>query len=358
MQRSISFALCLTYLAALAVVCYKRPLHEDFDRYIYEAIILQKSQPLPSVYEKVKHETQRSEESSVLDSPQHLQELEPLYAIRPLYLAIVRTVSAALPIPKAINLVSAASLFVIGIIVLFWTQKPIQTALLITVYPVLNLGRSGSPDAVAASAAIGALWLISEHQQDVAGIALLFLSLGLRTDNILILLAVLAWRALEKRIPVYVAGICAIGATAVVLSINRWAGNYGWTVLFRYSFIGGGSPAQMAHSLSIHEYLSAFAAGFGTMLAQLSIWLLIGIWASIRRPDPLLLVAATAATAHFVLFPSPEIRYLVWAGIIAAVSMLRTMDGRAGSRHLPSEVMQGSSESKDPYARAPSSRVG
>jgi hypothetical protein len=324
LQRSIAFALCLTYLAALAVVCYRRPLHEDFDRYIYEAIILQKSQPISSVYEKVKHESQRSEESSVLNSPQHLQELEPLYAIRPLYLAIVRSVSAFLPIQKAINLVSAASLFVIGIVVLFWTQKPIQTALLITAYPVLNLGRSGSPDALAGSAAIAALWLISEHQQDIAGITLLFLSLGLRTDNILILLTVLAWRAWEKRIPVYVAGICAIAAALVVVSINHWAGNYGWIVLFRYSFIGGGSPAQMAHTLSIHEYLSAFAAGFGTILVQLSIWLLIGIWAWIRRPDPLLLVAATATAAHFLLFPSPEIRYLIWAGIIAAVSMLRT----------------------------------
>jgi len=82
--RFLKFAVCVLFLVGLAYVCYRRPVPDDFDRYIYEAIVRGKSQPLEVVYDTVKHENPRAEESSVLDSPQHLRELEPLYAIRPL----------------------------------------------------------------------------------------------------------------------------------------------------------------------------------------------------------------------------------------------------------------------------------
>ena len=168
---------------------------------MYEAIILTKSQPAETVYEKVKHENPRAEGSSVLDSPQHMLELEPLYAIRPLYLTLVSWVSAFLPTQHAINFVSAASFLGIGIVVLLWTQKPIQTGLLMLVYQVLNLGRAGTPDALAALLVIGSLWLIQMHGMKYVALGLLFSSLGVRTDNLLVLFAVLAWLAWDEQIP-------------------------------------------------------------------------------------------------------------------------------------------------------------
>jgi hypothetical protein len=103
-------------LAGLAFVCYRRPLPDDFDRYIYEAVIRSKSQPIEQVFAAVKHSSPRAEGSTVLDSPQHLRELEPLYAIRPLYLRLISLLSAILPIQKAIDVISAASLFGIGLV--------------------------------------------------------------------------------------------------------------------------------------------------------------------------------------------------------------------------------------------------
>lgn len=324
-QRAGS-ALCFLFLVALAFVCDRRPIPDDFDRYIYEAIILQKSEPLGAVYQRVKHESSRTEGSTVLDSAQHLLELEPLYRIRPFYLQLISLLSTLMSVQRAINIVSATSLLGIGIIVLLWSRKPLQTALLMMAYPVLNLGRGGTPDALAALLAIAALWLIHENKHQVVGIAILMVSLGVRTDNVLILLGVLAWMALEQRVRLFVLVAAALFSIAIVLGINRAVGNYGWVVLFRYSFIGGKYPSQIPPTLTISQYLTAFSVGIGTALSQLSIWLLIGVWAWLRRPNSLLLLLAGVAILHFLLFPSPEIRYLMWAGITSAVCLMRSFN--------------------------------
>jgi hypothetical protein len=85
-----------------------------------------------------------------LDSLQHLREIEPLYAIRPLYLKLIEALSEVLPVQHAINCISALSFLGIGIVVLLWTKAPLQSALLMAYYPVLLLGRMGTPDALAA----------------------------------------------------------------------------------------------------------------------------------------------------------------------------------------------------------------
>jgi hypothetical protein len=45
-----------------------------------------------------------------------------------------------------------------------------------------------------------------------------------------------------------------------------------------------------------------------------------------RRQDPLLIVAGCAVTAHFLLYPSGEDRYLIWAYIVAGVSLIRSFE--------------------------------
>ncbi len=329
LPRPIQFAACLLFLLILAAVCYRRPIPDYLDRYIYEAIILGRSQPIQLVYEHVKHENPRAESSTILDSPQHLRELEPLYAIRPLYLKLVSLMSTLLPIQDAINLVSALSLFGIGVVVLFWTARPLQTALLMAAYPVLSLGRMGTPDALAALLAISALWLTEKHRKHLIAIVLLFISLAVRTDNVLLVLVLLAWLAWNKRISLYSAAAASLLACAIVLAIDRWAGNYGWTVLFRFSFIGGRYPALIPHTVSLREYMRAFVAGATSVFPQMALWLLIGLWSCMRRPNPVLLLTACVAALHFVLFPSPEARYLMWACVVCGASLICSMEGFA-----------------------------
>jgi hypothetical protein len=325
LKRSLALAVYLFFLFGIAFVCYRHPAPDDFDRYIYEAILLGRSQPIDVVYDHVKHESPRTEASSTLDSPQHLRELEPLYTIRPLYLGIVALVSTVLPIPQAINFVSAASLLGIGVIVVLWTERPILSLLLMAAAPVLLLGRIGAPLALAALFAISALWLMEQGRRDL-GLILLFLSLGVRTDNVLILWSVLAWLAWERKLSLYIAGAQAIAALGIVLLIEHWAGNYGWVVLFRFSFVAGRYPAEIPHTLTLSEYLSAFGRGAGLILGQVSIWLFLGLLAWIRQRNALLVVAGTAVLIHFVLFPSAEVQDLMWAGIVAAVILMRSVD--------------------------------
>jgi hypothetical protein len=175
--RFLQFTLYILFLSGAAFACYRRPVPDDFDRYIYEAIVRGRSQPIEVVYNLVKHENPRAEASTVLDSPQHLRELEPFYAIRPLYLEAISHVSAFLSFQSAINLISAASLFGIGVVVLGWTKKPLASALLMATYPVLLLGRMGTPDALASLLAISGLWLIDRENQSVLGLSLLLVSL-------------------------------------------------------------------------------------------------------------------------------------------------------------------------------------
>jgi hypothetical protein len=320
------FALCVLFLAALAVACYRNPVPDDFDRYFYEAIVLGESQPLEVVYSIVKHENARTESSSTLDSPQHLREMEPMRAIRPVYIAAISLLSRALPIQKAISLISAISLFGIGIVVLCWTRQPLLAGLLMAATPIPLLGRFGAPDALASLLVISALWMLQQRKGLALGI--LFMSLGVRTDNILILFAVLAWLVWEKRLPRIAAAALAGLATVIVFGINHWAGNYGWIVLFRLTFLGGRYPAEIPHVLTIREYLGVLAHGTYAILDHVALWLLLGVLAWRRRRDPLLIVAACAAAAHFVLFPSGEDRYLVWAYIVAGVALIRSFEPR------------------------------
>ena len=239
MFRSFRFWICPLFLLVLSLACYQRPI-DNLDRYIYEGIVRERTQSVESAYDIVKHESPRAEASLVLNSPQHLQEVEPMYTIRPIYLRLIALMGTLLPFQRAITFISAASLFGLGAVVLMWTNRPLECALLMAAYPVLTLGRLGTPDALAALFSVSALWLIDSYGWRFLPLVLLFVSLGVRTDNVLLLVAMLAWLAWERRLPSYLAGLLAVIALSVVLGINHWAHNYGWIVLFRCSFLGGG----------------------------------------------------------------------------------------------------------------------
>jgi hypothetical protein len=302
--RASQFALCILFLAALASACYRHPVSDDFDRYVYEAIVRGRSQPIEAVYSIVKHEN-----------------------------------------PRAENFISSASLFGIGLIVLFWTKRPLLTCLLLAASPIVLLGRFGTPDALSALLVIAALYLLDrrllddrlldhrllghrliDQRRDLFALALLFVSLGVRTDNVLLLFAVLAWLVWERRLSYPVVALTAALALGIVLAIDHWAGAYGWVVLFRFSFIGGRYPAQIPHSLAVREYLSAFARGALAVADRVAIWLLLAIVAWKRSPNFLLILVGAAAAAHFLLFPSPEDRYLIWAYIVTGVLFIRSFE--------------------------------
>jgi hypothetical protein len=323
--------LYIIFLIGLGTICFFRQLPGDFDRYIYEAIVRNRTQSLQVVYPIVKHSNPRAEASSVLDSPEHLGQLEPLYAIRPVYIwAIEGVAGTGLGIQKAISLVSALSLVGIGLVLFVWTRAILPSALIMASPAIVVLGRAGTPDALSALFILSSAWALIQERL-LPGLLLLLGSIWVRTDNVLLVLVVLAWLAWGSKIHKWQAGVLAALALFSVFFINHFSGNYGWSVLFHYSFIGGKSPAEVSSHLSLREYAVAFAKGLEEIGGQqISIWILLGIAAWHWLPQGiqlriLLLPVALASLARLVLFPAVEDRYFAWAYLIVGVCFLKAM---------------------------------
>ena len=325
------------FVAIVSWACYRHPVADDFDRYIYEALIRGRHKTVEEVYPVIKHSNKRAEESSVLDSPTHLGQLEPLYAIKPLYLtSIEATAFTRLPIQTRINLVSAVALFGIGLVLVGWTGSPVYAALLLSTSAVVILGRMGTPDSLSALVVIAGLWAITRDRL-LVGVLLLLVSVWIRTDNILLVLAVLGYLLWKKRITIADTGFISALSVGSVLSINHFSGNYSWGVLFQYSFIGGRSPAEISPHFSLAQYLAVLVRSAETIVPQVAIWALLGIaaWKCSSPFREWLIPVWTAVVIHFALYPSPESRYLVWAFVVTGVIFVCAMQHPTGARLQP-----------------------
>ena len=311
------------FIGAVSFACYLRPISDDFDRYVYEAIVRERHEPLTEVYERVKHESPRAEASTILDSSEHLEKLEPLYKIRPIYLALIEILSGTgISIQQAINLISAASLLGIGILLAAWTEHPGLSALFM-LSPIMTLGRMGTPDALSTLIVLAAVWAMTRERIHL-GCILMLLAVWVRTDNAILLVlsaALFGWRKIPlSKLAIY----CAAASLSVVL-INHSAANYGWAVLFRWSFLPGAhSPADITPHVAVAEYARVFLQSLFSIVGRLAIWVIFGIsaWLGSTSTRRLLILAALGTATHFVLYPSPEDRYLIWAYLVVAIAFI------------------------------------
>ncbi len=332
MRRTLTFFLYSVFVAALSWICFLRPVSDDFDRYIYEALVRGRYQDVQSIYPIVKHENPRAEASSVLDSPGHLAQLEPLYAIRPLYLEIIALVArAGVSIPRAITLVSALSLFGIGMVLLGWTHRPAYCALLMATPAIVLLGRIGTPDALSSLLVLSSVWALV-RQRLLPGVLLLLASIWVRTDNILLVFLVLVWLAAIGKLSLSHTAVFALLAAASVVFINHFSGNYGWGVLFRYSFIGGRYPADIAPQVSWRDYFRTLARGLGQVGGQEltlmdahrcgCVAVVTPVFPGPSAIDSSCLCCDRALSA----FPTPEDRYFSWAYLIVGALFIEAID--------------------------------
>jgi hypothetical protein len=319
-----------TFLMFLvAAVCYLRPSPDDFDRYVYEALIRSAKQPPEKIFEIVKHESPRVETSAAMDTPEHLAELEPLYAIRPIYLELATVpVEMGLAPQKSIDLVSAASLFLIAMLTYACTENYVYSAILVTGSAVVVLGRIGTPDALSSLVVVAGCMAVL-HRRLFLGTLALMISVWIRTDNVLIALAVLAWLVWERKLKNVYACILALLAVASVQWINFLSGNYGWKILLHYSFVSGQSPAQITSGISLTQYAHVFFVNAESLFPQIAPYLLLGVitWRIGSKEREFLIPVLAACMIHYFLFPSPEARYLTWACILIGVLFIRALSG-------------------------------
>jgi hypothetical protein len=321
----------LLYLIFTIVVCwtcYRQPVAEEFDRWMYDAVVRTNlGQDIGHVFAVIKHSSPRIEQSTAVASPDHLGIIEPMFAIKALYVELISLLAkAGIPIEKSITAVSIAALFVLALVIAFWTRRPVMSALLVISPATLALGRSGTPDALSTTLVLAGLWAAIENKV-MLSLLLLLLSIWVRTDNLLLTLTVLIWMALSSRLRPVHAAIAALLAIISVGIINHFSGNYGWLVLFRCSFIGCKPPLDHMPAVSVREYVEVFLTNAKILAPQAALWLLLGAaaWRLNKASHVLLTLITVPAIAHFCLFPSPEQRTLTWAFLGAGISFVSSL---------------------------------
>jgi len=336
-KSSISSLLYVLFAAVVSAACYLRPAQGDFDRYMYEAVARSRTENWESIYPIVKHENPRAEASVILDSPEHMAQLEPVYAIRPVYVSAITLVrGSGLDYQRTITLISSLALFGIALVLLRWTRRPFYSALLLMSPAVLDLGRQGTPDALNALLILAALFMLAIREQMLPGLVLLMLSLWVRTDSVLVVFAVLGWLLYRKKLPLtHVLTVAGLAVLSVAV-INHFSGNYGYRVLFRESFLEGKYPALIEPRLSLRDYLIPFVHNLPTIIPQIALWVLLGLvaWRLHSPKREWIVPVGIAAAAHFALFPSGELRYFAPWYLLAGVLFVSGIPKRVGSKSL------------------------
>jgi hypothetical protein len=207
--------------------------------------------------------------------------------------------------------------------------------LLLLTPPIWDLARSNTPDAFSCCVLLLSLYLILEKESLLLGLSLVLASVYIRTDNVLLVLpllasASLAHKSLEKAKAACLAGL-AIGS---VILINHFAGDYGIKMLYYRAFVEPPvAPGELVAQFGLHDYLVAFQAGISTMthgpVIPFALMGLVGTIACLRthRVALLGLVAVTLcfAVSHFLVFPLGESRYFglffLVMGIMAASTL-------------------------------------
>ena len=256
------------------------------------------------------------------DTPEHMAEREPMFAIRPLYLIFIDSLHRfGIPYQLAISLISSACYFAIGILLLAWTRKPFLSALTMCFPLMMLLGRQGVPDGLNALCILGALYALV-HKRDGQAIAVLMSAVWIRTDSVLVCFALLLWLVYERRLGAFYCAVLMAVAAASVAAINYYSGNYGYVVTFRAAFVGARHPSMISHAaLTAHEYIAAWVLNLPSIVPQTAPWVLMGAlaWYLKFRNREWLLPVTAAAIVHFAMFPSGEVRYLNWACLFAGV---------------------------------------
>ncbi len=252
-------------------------------------------------------------------------EFLPCFAIRPIFNELIYVLHYKLGIGllKASVLIPVVSYWLMGWMILAWIWRyaarpwaALIAILLLLSPPLWDLARSTTPDALSTLILLAAMFLLLEKRRLLPGLILLMASVYVRTDNVLIVLAVLAY--------LYVAGYGLRASQAVVLSavavasvfvINHFAGDYGARMLYYRSFVG--TPlaiGELVPRVGFRDYLAGLKSGIsGLVHGSYIAFTLMGIVGVLRRPSygivGLAAVTGAYAAAHFILLPNPETRY-------------------------------------------------
>jgi hypothetical protein len=252
---------------------------------------------------------------------------------------------------KATVLIPVVSYWLMGWMVLLWVARyasvpwaAVIAILLLLSPPLWDLARSTTPDALSSLVVLVALHLILEKQKLLAGTVLMMASVFIRTDNILLVIPVLAWLYFAKLGLKAWEGILLTAVAVIsVLLINHYAGDYGAKVLYYRSFVEPpANPGEISPRFGFHDYLAALKTGAsGVIHGQYIPFFLMGVVGVLRRPPQAILgfgaVTTVYTAAHLIIFPNPETRFFGPFFVAMVVAVAASL---GDARQTPSDAPQ------------------
>jgi hypothetical protein len=280
-------------------------------------------------------------------NPYHFAEFLPCFAVRPAFNELVYLLhyKLGMGLLRAPILISAVSYLAMGWIVLTWMLRYVAApwaqllSLLLMLTPgIWDLARWPQPDALCCMISFMALYFILEKNWITAGLTILLASVYVRTDNVLLVLTVLAYLSILKHIigkskAAIMAGV-AIGS---VFLINHFAGDYGARMLYYRAFLGVPlAPGEMTAHFGFHDYLMALRTGMTALVhGDFIPFALMGVVGILRRPTSailgLVIVAVVYNASHFLMYPLVETRYFGLFYLAMGISAASTLVGRLSS---------------------------
>jgi hypothetical protein len=174
-----------------------------------------------------------------------------------------------------------------------------------------------------------ALYFTFERNRLAVGLAVLLSSVYIRTDNVLLALCVLAYLSLiTKQVDKWKAAILAGVAVASVWTINHFAGDYGWRMLYYRGFIAAPlAPGEFIAQFTFADYQRVLRSGIVVLInGNFVPYLLlgaVGYFASTKQVMKRVFVIVIAfSAAHFVIFPLAEDRYLALYYVVASLTAI------------------------------------
>jgi hypothetical protein len=248
-------------------------------------------------------------------NPYHFAEYLPFFAIRPLYNSSVYWVSkTGLGLVRAIRLLSALSYFGLGILLYVWLRRYASEKIacgsalaLMLMPPMTLLGRFTGSDGLSTLVALLSLYLVLERRELALGLGLMLASIYFRTDNIVLVVPVLALCVWDRQMQLWKAAVLGLVAVASVLIISHSAGDYGIQMLYHRNFVSPAfAPGEVSVHFSARQYIAAFLLDLKTAASRfVTVFLLLGGIGYTLSPASRRLagIGFSYAILHYVLLP-------------------------------------------------------
>jgi hypothetical protein len=276
----------------------------------------------------------------------------PFYRIKALYVLMVYVLyKTGVNVVSATVLVSAISYILINLICFIalkhFTKNYIiiiLTSIIVALFPfMLNSAGDSAPNMLSALIVLSAFYLLIAKRKLYLFMILMLISVIARQDNIILLalfLIAFYWIKQEEiKTSKFAFLLAFITAIAIFWSVNLWAGNYNWKILFEHSFSERIiSPAEHTPAFSPAIYLKAFLRWsimlkFSLISFQLLIILITlyrlnnGASGKIKLNFDMIIIfiVSSSIIIHYLIYPVMEDNYFIAQYLVIDIIFVKTM---------------------------------